>query len=65
MAGRWPPETLDTLFQVRPGFLSVWQRGLAGSFGGVQGYLRRRLGLTDAALRTLRAFYLTEKPVEV
>ena len=58
MAGRWPPETLDTLFTVSPRFLGIWQRAIGDRFGGVRGYLTDRLGVTAAEIAALRAHYL-------
>jgi protein-tyrosine phosphatase len=60
LGGRWPSGTLTRSFR---SVLLPLRTGPAGAGGIVRrraGLPARRLGLTDAALRTLRAFYLTE-----
>ncbi len=57
-AGALPAEVLDVMWNVQAGFLEHAFTLIDQEAGGVEGYLRRRLGLTDAALRELAARYL-------
>ena len=54
----WPPETLRLLFNVFPEPLNAYLSGVKSGWGSLEGYLRGRLGLTDAELDRLRQLYL-------
>lgn len=53
-----PPEVLAVLWSVQPGFLETALAAIEHDHGGVDRYLRRRLGLGDAALAALAERYL-------
>lgn len=53
----WPREIKEKLFTVYPHILQVYLDELEHTYGGVEGYMRRRLGLTDADLEKLREYY--------
>ncbi len=54
----FPAEALQVLFGVRESFLHAALRTIDDDHGGVQRYFDKRLGLGDAALKTLAARYL-------
>ena len=54
----WPEEIIRQLFTVSPDSLNAYLDGVKGSCGSLDGYLRERVGLTDADLTRLRALYL-------
>lgn len=56
-AGRWSRKTVEELFNVYPEILHKFFDGVE-QYGGVQGYLRNRIGLTDADFERLRSLYL-------
>lgn len=53
-----PPEALAVLWRVQQGFLDAALQAVDADHGGIQPYLRQRLGLSDAALQTLAQRYL-------
>lgn len=53
-----PPEALAVLWRVQDGFLDAALQAIDTEHGGVDQYLRRRLGLSEAALGALAARYL-------
>ncbi len=53
-----PAEALAVLWRVQEGFLSAALQALEADHGGVERYLRQRLGLSEAALDALAARYL-------
>jgi protein-tyrosine phosphatase len=53
-----PPEALAVLWRVRPDFLASALEAIERDHGGVERYLAQRLGLGEAARKTLRARYL-------
>jgi protein-tyrosine phosphatase len=53
-----PPEALAVLWRVQDGFLDAALQVIDDEHGGVDRYLRGRLGLSDAALDALAARYL-------
>jgi protein-tyrosine phosphatase len=55
-----PAEVLAVLWQVQAGFLEAALQSIDDAEGGIEPYLRRRLGLGPAALRTLAAHYLQD-----
>ena len=55
---RWRMDTAERLFFVFPDHLEAWQEPIKRTYGGALGYIRTRLGVTDAALAALRDFYL-------
>ena len=55
---RWSRETKEKLFFVFQKTLDVYLSCIARDWGGVDGYLRGGLGLTDADFVRLRALYL-------
>ncbi len=57
-ASELPAEVLDVMWNVQAGFLEHALALVDAEPGGVAGYLRQRLGLSDAALRELAARYL-------
>ena len=54
----WSRETVEKLFFVFPEILDVYLDGVTERWGGLDGYLRGALGLTDAQLDRLRRDYL-------
>ncbi len=58
--GPLPGEVLDVMWNVQAGFLEHALAIVEREPGGVDGYLRQRLGLTDAARRELAARYLED-----
>ena len=54
---RWSLETRKKLVTVYPEILQVYLDILEAEFGGVEGYLRQRLGLSDSELEKLRKYY--------
>ena len=52
----WPREVSVQLFTVYPHILQVYLDALE-AFGGAEGYLRQRIGLTDADFAALREYY--------
>lgn len=54
----WSRETREQLFFVFPKNLNIYLDRLAADWGGIDGYLRRGLGLTDADFARLRENYL-------
>lgn len=57
-AARWSRQTKERLFFVFQETLDVYLDRLTADWGGVEGYLRGRLGLTDADFAVLRRDYL-------
>ena len=57
-AANWSRQTKESLFFVFQETLDVYLNRLAEDWGGVEGYLRGRLGLTDADFARLRSDYL-------
>ncbi len=55
---RWRMDTAERLFFVFPDHLEAWQEPIARAYGSTLGYIRTRLGVTDAQLAALREFYL-------
>jgi len=53
-----PPEALAVLWQVQAGFLDAAFEAIDGQQGGVERYLRQRVGLSSAALAALADRYL-------
>ena len=53
----WPREIMTQLVTVYPHILQVYLDAIEKEFGGAEGYLRRRLGLTDADFAALREYY--------
>lgn len=53
-----PPDALKVLWTVRPSFLDAAFAAIERDHGGVDRYLRQRLGLGDAALAQLAKHYL-------
>jgi len=53
-----PPEVLAVLWRVQQGFLDAALQAVDHDQGGIDRYLRQRLGLGDAALARLAALYL-------
>ena len=58
-AGKSPEElaVMERLLLVTPECLEEYLSRVQAQFGGLEGYLRRRLGLTDADFAALRAWY--------
>ena len=54
----WSRETKEQLFFVHQANLDSYLRRMAEDWGGLDGYLRRGIGLTDADLDRLRRNYL-------
>ena len=54
----WPKETIEKLFNVFPEILGVYLDAVKRDWGGLDGYLRGPLGLTDAEFARLRELYL-------
>ncbi len=54
----WPRETLEQLFLVHRSVLDAYLGAVREDWGGLDGYLRGRLGLTDADFARLRELYL-------
>ncbi len=54
----WPRETLEKLFLVFPETLNVYLDAVRSDWGGLDGYLRGALGLTDEQLDRLKRDYL-------
>ena len=54
----WPPETIRKLFNVFPETLDVYLSTVGSDWGGLEGYLRGAIGLTDAQLDQLKREYL-------
>ena len=54
----WPEEVIRQLFTVFPESLNAYLDGVRETCGSLEGYLRRRIGLTDADFARLRALYL-------
>ena len=50
------------LWQVQPGFLDAALQVVDSEHGGIERYLRQRLALSPAALRTLAERYLQPLP---
>ncbi len=57
-ATRTPPEALQVLWRVQQDFLDAALHAVDADHGGIERYLRERLGVSDAARRTLAARYL-------
>ncbi len=57
-APAWSRETRERLFYVFPENLNVFLEGVSRTWGGLDGYLRGALGLTEAELGQLRRDYL-------
>jgi protein-tyrosine phosphatase len=57
-ASRVPEDALAVLWTVQPAFLQAAFDAIERDHGGIDRYLRRRIGLSDAALATLGARYL-------
>ena len=55
-------EVLAVLWQVQPGFLDAALQVVDSEHGGIERYLRQRLALSPAALRTLAERYLQPLP---
>jgi protein-tyrosine phosphatase len=55
-------EALAVLWQVQEGFLEAALQAIEDDYGGVEGYLMRRLGMTAAALARLAERYLADGP---
>jgi len=53
----WSAETRRKLITVYPEILRVYLEAVEADFGSVEGYLRRRLGLTDGDFAKLREYY--------
>jgi protein-tyrosine phosphatase len=53
-----PAEVLAVLWRVQQGFLDAALQAVDHDQGGIDRYLRQRLGLGDAALARLAALYL-------
>ena len=58
-----PAEALAVLWRVQQGFLNAALHAVEADHGGIEPYLRRRLGLSAVALETLASRYL-EKPAD-
>ena len=54
----WSRQTIEKLFFVFPEILDVYLNAIRDAWGGLDGYLRGALGLTDADLDRLRREYL-------
>jgi len=54
----WPRETIEKLFFVFPEILDVYLRSVRERWGGLEGYIRDRIGLTEAEIGQLRRYYL-------
>lgn len=54
----WPRETMEKLFFVFPETLNVYLGLIAERWGGLDGYLRGAIGLTDAQRAQLKRDYL-------
>jgi len=54
----WSRQTVEKLFFVFPEILDVYLNGIRDAWGGLDGYLRGALGLTDAELDRLKREYL-------
>ena len=57
-AAKWSRQTKERLFFVFQNTLDVYLDRVSQDWGGVEGYLRGRLGLTDADFAALRRDYL-------
>lgn len=53
-----PPDALAVLWRVQQGFLDAAMQAVDQDHGGIDRYLRQRLGLSDAALKRLDGLYL-------
>ena len=60
-ASETPPEALAVLWQVQPGFLDAAFAAIDGEQGGIERYLRVRVGLSSAALAALADRYLARE----
>jgi protein-tyrosine phosphatase len=58
--GEFPAEALTVLFRVQQGFLSAALQALDAEQGGLERYLRQRLGLSPAAMEILASRYLQD-----
>jgi protein-tyrosine phosphatase len=56
----FPAEALAVLFRVQQGFLSAALQALDAEQGGLERYLRQRIGLSPAAMEILAARYLQD-----
>ena len=54
----WPRETIEQLFNVFPEILGVYLDAVESKWGGLDGYLRGAIGLTDAQFDQLKRDYL-------
>ena len=54
----WSRRTIERLFFVFPETLDIYLNGIRDTWGGLDGYLRGALGLTDADLDRLKSEYL-------
>ena len=53
-----PPKALAVLWQVQEGFLEAALHAIDTDHGGIDAYLRKRIGLGPAAVGALSARYL-------
>lgn len=56
--GTWPPDVLEVLWNVQEDFLHAGLARIEAAHGGVERYLRERIGLDAAARQALAARYL-------
>ena len=54
----WPREVIEKLFLVYPDVLDVFLHSVGERWGGLEGYIRSRIGLTEAEIGRLRRYYL-------
>ena len=57
-SGALPPEVVNVLWRVQPGFLLAALQTLEREFGGLQNYLEHALGVGAAERQQLAALYL-------